>query len=107
MAPQADDILQSSLPGLWKYPTYRKELVKYAELWMEGKKIDDNTDGLWRVHDGLYDFTEWVYKHPGGSYWLSVTKVYPTEFCIAQQDLKYYFLSIFSNSKNICILHKI
>lgn len=74
MAPQADDILQSSLPGLWKYPTYRKEPVRYAEIWMECKKIDDNTGGLWRIHDGFYDFTEWVYKHPGGSDWLTITK---------------------------------
>jgi hypothetical protein len=91
MAPETYDILQSSFPGLWKYPSYRKEAVKYAELWMEGKKIDDNTGGLWRVHDGLYDFTEWVYKHPGGSDWLSMTKVYAVEFCIAQQDLGDYF----------------
>lgn len=105
MAPQADDILQSSLPGLWKYPTYRKQPVKYAEIWMECKKTDDNTDGLWRVHDGFYDFTEWVYKHPGGSDWLSITKVYPTEFYIAQKDLRDYFSQHFSNSKKI--VHKI
>jgi hypothetical protein len=81
MAPREDDAMQSSLPGLWKYPTYRKEQVKYAQLWMEGKKIDDNTCGLWRIHDGLYDFTEWIYKHPGGSDWLQITKVHPIKFC--------------------------
>jgi hypothetical protein len=81
MAPWVDGVTQSSLPGLWKFPTYRKELIKYALLWMEGKKVDDNTCGLWRIHDGLYDFSEWIYKHPGGSDWLEITKVHPVGFC--------------------------
>lgn len=74
MAPNTGTTLRSSFPGLWKYPTYLKEPMKHAELWMEGKKVDDNTGGLWRVHDALYDFTDWVYKHPGGSDWLKLTK---------------------------------
>lgn len=74
MAPRTDDIPQSSLPGLTKYPTYRKEPIKYAELWLEGKKKDDNTEGLWRVHDGLYDLSEWMHRHPGGPDWLVMTQ---------------------------------
>lgn len=74
MAPRTGSTLQSSFPGLWKYPTYRKEPIKHAELWMEAKKVDDNTGGLWRVHDALYDFTDWIDKHPGGSDWLKLTK---------------------------------
>jgi len=77
MAPNTGTTPRSSFPGLWKYPTYLKEPFKHAELWMEGKKVDDNTGGLWRVHDALYDFTDWVYKHPGGSDWLKLTKVGP------------------------------
>ena len=84
MAPHTGSIPRSSFPGLWKYPTYRKEPIKYAELWMEGKKVDDNTGGLWRVHDALYDFTDWIYKHPGGSDWLNLTKVGPIIPCIVQ-----------------------
>ncbi|KAJ9587923.1 hypothetical protein L9F63_018649 [Diploptera punctata] len=74
MAPKTEDLPQSSLPGMSKYPTYRREPIKYAELWLEGKRIDDNVEGLWRVHDGLYDFSEWMLRHPGGSDWLTMTK---------------------------------
>ncbi|PSN47104.1 hypothetical protein C0J52_16014 [Blattella germanica] len=74
MAPRADEEPQSSLPGLSKYPTFRKDPIKYADLWLEGKKADDNAEGLWRVHDGLYDFSPWTHKHPGGSDWLVMTK---------------------------------
>ena len=77
MTPYAGGTLKLSFPGLWKYPTYLKELIKYAELWMEGKKVDDNTGGLWQVHDALYDFTDWIYKHPGGSDWLKLTNIHP------------------------------
>ena len=77
MAPNTGTTPRSSFPGLWKYPTYLKEPFKHAELWMESKKVDDNTGGLWRIHDALYDFTDWVYKHPGGSDWLKLTKVGP------------------------------
>lgn len=41
---------------------------------MEGKKIDDNAEGLWRVHDKLYDLTDFVKRHPGGAEWLELTK---------------------------------
>lgn len=41
---------------------------------MEGKQIDDNAEGLWRVHDKLYDLTAFVKQHPGGSEWLELTK---------------------------------
>jgi len=44
---------------------YLKEPIKYAELWLESKKLDDNTDSFGRVHDVLYDFTDWIYKRPG------------------------------------------
>jgi hypothetical protein len=91
MAPRTGSTLQSSFPGLWKYPTYRKEPIKHAELWMESKKVDDNTGGLWRVHDALYDFTDWIDKHPGGSDWLKLTKVHPTEFSMCITHIVIYF----------------
>jgi hypothetical protein len=66
---------QSSLPGLWRSPTYRKANIRTPDLWLKGKQIDDNADGLWRVHDGLYDFSTFIDNHPGGSDWLNYTKV--------------------------------
>lgn len=41
---------------------------------MEGKQIDDNAEGLWRVHDKLYDLTDFIHRHPGGAEWLELTK---------------------------------
>lgn len=65
----------SSLPGLWRSPTYRKANIRTSHLWLKGKQLDDNTNGFWRVHDGLYDFSTFIDKHPGGSDWLNYTKV--------------------------------
>lgn len=46
--------------------------VKFS--WFDGKRIDDNAEGLWRVHDKLYDLTEFIDSHPGGKQWLELTK---------------------------------
>lgn len=77
MPPNSDDveIHQSSLG--FKYPHNRDIPLKIGDLWLEGKRHDDDTDGLWRVHDDLYDLTEFVKKHPGGAFWLQATKVRP------------------------------
>ncbi|PSN47101.1 Cytochrome b5-related protein [Blattella germanica] len=64
---------KSSLPGL-KYPSLRDSLVKSADIWLDGKRQDDNVGDLWRVHDELYDLTEWIEKHPGGSDWINFTR---------------------------------
>jgi hypothetical protein len=58
----------------FKYPSYRDEKVKSCKRWMDGKRIDDNAEGLWRVHDKLYDLTDFIKQHPGGSEWLEMTK---------------------------------
>lgn len=42
--------------------------------WLKGKRLDDGAEGLWRIHDNLYDFNDFVSKHPGGSFWLDRTK---------------------------------
>ncbi|KAK6621298.1 hypothetical protein RUM43_011604 [Polyplax serrata] len=42
--------------------------------WLEKKKKEDGAEGLWRIHDNLYDLTTWMKKHPGGSHWLEYTK---------------------------------
>ena len=57
-----------------KYPTYRDEQLKTCNRWLDGKRIDDNAEGLWRVHDKLYDLSDFVQSHPGGAEWLELTK---------------------------------
>lgn len=42
---------------------------------MKSKQLDDNAEGLWRVHDTLYDLTDFVKLHPGGMDWITMTKV--------------------------------
>lgn len=37
--------------------------------------MDDGAEGLWRVHDGIYDLTDFVERHPGGREWLEMTRV--------------------------------
>lgn len=58
-----------------KYPSTRNSFVNGSWKWIEGKRADDNAEGLWRVHDKLYDLTSFVAKHPGGEFWLTITKV--------------------------------
>nr|CAD7453415.1 unnamed protein product [Timema tahoe] len=64
----------SSLPGLWKYPTYRDSSLKSGLIWIKGKQEDDGAEGLWRIHDDLYELSSWMYRHPGGAEWLDITK---------------------------------
>lgn len=42
---------------------------------MQSRKQDDNAEGLWRVHDTLYDLTDFINWHPGGADWIELTKV--------------------------------
>lgn len=43
------------------YPTNRDVILKSAERWMSAKRKDDNVGkNLWRVHDKLYDLTEFA-----------------------------------------------
>ncbi|CAO1340139.1 unnamed protein product [Diamesa hyperborea] len=55
-----------------KYPSLRENKGCWA--WLNGKKLDDNAEGLWRIHDKLYDLTKFINKHPGGKDWLEMTK---------------------------------
>lgn len=63
-----------SFPQL-KYPSLRDSGLKDPVQWLTGKAMDDGAEGLWRVHNGIYDLTDFVSKHPGGSEWLDLTKV--------------------------------
>lgn len=73
MGPDADR-RQTSFPKL-KYPLHRDEDPRTAQQWMKSKKLQDGAEDLWRIHDELYDLSEFISKHPGGSQWISLTKV--------------------------------
>lgn len=45
-----------------------------AYKWLESRRADDNAEGLWRVHNGLYDLTDFIKWHPGGPDWIQLTK---------------------------------
>ena len=57
-----------------KFPSYRKKLLVTSTTWLDGKRDDDNADGLWRIHDKLYDLVNFIQRHPGGADWLELTK---------------------------------
>lgn len=39
------------------------------------KRKDDAVENdFWRIHDTLYDLTEFINKHPGGADWIAMTK---------------------------------
>ena len=40
-------------------------LWKFATQWLKAKRIDDDCEGLWRIHDDLYDLSGWEKNHPG------------------------------------------
>lgn len=58
-----------------KYPTYRDTFVNGSWKWIEGKRKDDNAEGLWRIHDKLYDLNSFINRHPGGKFWIEATEV--------------------------------
>ncbi|XP_026737248.1 cytochrome b5-related protein-like [Trichoplusia ni] len=62
-----------SFPQL-KYPSLRDGGFRDAIQWLEGKALDDGAEGLWRVYDGIYDFTDFQNKHPGGEEWFELSK---------------------------------
>ncbi|XP_058057078.1 cytochrome b5-related protein-like [Anopheles bellator] len=57
-----------------KYPSFRDERLKTTDLWLDGKRADDGAEGLWRIHDTLYDLSDFIDHHPGGSEWIRLTK---------------------------------
>ncbi|XP_060522312.1 cytochrome b5-related protein-like [Cylas formicarius] len=67
-----DNYVPKSTLGI-KPPPRRSQLTT-VYMWLEDKKEIDNAEGLWRIHDGIYDFTDFVKSHPGGSDWLTLSK---------------------------------
>lgn len=68
-------IEQKHISVINKYPAFRDSFVNGSWKWIEGKRKDDNANDLWRVHDKLYNLDDFISKHPGGKYWLEITKV--------------------------------
>ena len=60
-----------------KYPTFLNVAPnnKTGWNWLQCRIADDGAEGLWRIHDKLYDFSKFVENHPGGKEWLTMTKV--------------------------------
>jgi len=58
-----------------KYPSFRDEAIKSCWRWLEGRQEDDNAEGYWRVHDKLYNLSDFIKNHPGGSEWIALSKV--------------------------------
>lgn len=50
-------------------------LTLTGDRWLSDKGEDDGAEGLWRVHNDLYDLTDFIEFHPGGAEWLKLTKV--------------------------------
>lgn len=65
--------LKSTVPGM-TYPSGRDHFLQTAFSFIEGRRKDDNAEGLWRIHDNLYDLGSFITDHPGGSEWLTITK---------------------------------
>ncbi|KAF5293578.1 hypothetical protein FQA39_LY03063 [Lamprigera yunnana] len=51
-------------------------LSKTTYNWLKERRDADDTNGLWRIHDGLYDLTSFINKHPGGKFWIEATKTF-------------------------------
>ncbi|KAK9887942.1 hypothetical protein WA026_000242 [Henosepilachna vigintioctopunctata] len=73
MAPRDEGTEIVSSIGM-KYHTNRERFLPSAADWLEGKRKDDNIEGLWRIHNGLYDLDSFIKNHPGGPDWLIITK---------------------------------
>ena len=55
-----------------KYKMSDRDVAKTPLRWLQGRIKDDNCDGLWRIHDHLYDLSS--FQHPGGRSWIELTK---------------------------------
>ncbi|CAB0032075.1 unnamed protein product [Trichogramma brassicae] len=95
--------LQSSIPGM-RYPSGRDHFLKTAWGFLEGRRQDDGAEGLWRVHDGLYDLESFAASHPGGAEWIAMTK--GTDITEAFEVFLFLLIydKIYLSSTIICVL---
>jgi cytochrome b involved in lipid metabolism len=61
--------------SLWKKAPPKDVDRKGAENWIEIRRKEEGAEGLWRIHNKLYDLSSYIKIHPGGSEWLELTKV--------------------------------
>lgn len=87
----------------------------FIQFWfysyLDAKRLDDGVeDGLWRIHDSLYDLTDFIKSHPGGPDWLILTKgtditeAYETHHLYPEKlepYLKKYYVRPASTPKNM------
>ena len=45
---------------------------KFSTQWLKAKRIEDDCEGLWRIHDDLYDLSGWEKNHPGSKITLDI-----------------------------------
>lgn len=86
-----------------KYPSLRDDGLKDPVQWLAGKAMDDGAEGLWRIHDKLYDMTKFIKRHPGGAEWLELTKVSTNRLLISHK-IQFPFYIKFSALYLQCIL---
>jgi hypothetical protein len=72
MPPRSEDVPVSTLKIV---PPPNRSPAQNGSLWLKDKHKTDGAEGLWRIHDGLYDVSGFIKNHPGGPEWLEVTKV--------------------------------
>ncbi|XP_055372163.1 cytochrome b5-related protein-like [Condylostylus longicornis] len=58
-----------------KFPsTFYDTRFRMVSQWILGKQQEDDAEGLWRIKDSLYDFSDFISRHPGGRFWLETTR---------------------------------
>ena len=74
MAPRSESTLPPIIPEPESFkPTSNGR--QGAKGWLKGKAIDDNIGSKrWRVHDKLYDLSDFASRHPGGKQWIDLTE---------------------------------
>ncbi|XP_065332153.1 cytochrome b5-related protein-like [Cloeon dipterum] len=60
--------------SLWKKAPPRDPDGKGVDTWLALRREAEGAEGLWRIHDKLYDFSKFAAIHPGGEEWLKLTK---------------------------------
>ncbi|KAL3272609.1 hypothetical protein HHI36_014077 [Cryptolaemus montrouzieri] len=90
-----------------KYINHKLQFLSPND-WLDGRRKDDNLEGLWRIHDRLYDLDSFIKKHPGGPEWLRITKgtditeAFETHHVkgVAEQLLSRYFVKEATTPRN-------
>lgn len=74
MAPKSE--LEPKVSTLKIRPVKRPDQsYQSGKEWLKAKTKEDGAEGLWRINHDLYDFTEFIKRHPGGPGWLTLTQV--------------------------------